>query len=302
FKLLEADEPPSGATAGGPERRLSDDRVQATGDYVMGSLRLETKAQWQRHSLVEVSDTGTGPTGTPFEGTAFDLLLNTTSLDVLAHHGAGSALRGTVGVSGLYQTNDTRGPIPLVPDARVRSAAGFAFEQATRGRWSALAGGRVDVRRLTADGNATLALAPQQRDYTAWSGDVGVVYRPIETVALAANAGRAWRAPTLFGLFPNGPHLGGAGSPRSRGAVRHPADAAQSARRADRGIHAPQPRSGPRAAAVGARHPDRLRGAQHREYGVPQLPQPVQGIRARSGAEPGAAVVARRSSAQGGRS
>src|SRR6184192_4719515 len=208
FKLLEADEPPSGATAGGPERRLSDDRVQATGDYVMGSLRLETKAQWQRHSLIEVSDTGTGPTGAPLEGTAFDLLLNTTSLDLLAHHGAGSALRGTVGVSGLYQTNDTRGPIPLVPDARVRSAAGFAFEQATRGRWSALAGGRVDVRRLTADGNATLALAPQQRDYTAWSGDVGVVYRPIETVALAANAGRAWRAPTLFELFSNGPHLG----------------------------------------------------------------------------------------------
>src|SRR5947208_2321697 len=87
FKLLEADEPPSGATAGGPERRLSDDRVPATGDYVMGSLRLETTAQWQSHSL-------------------------------------------------------------------------------------------------------------------------GVVYRPIETVALAANAGRAWRAPTLFELFSNGPHLG----------------------------------------------------------------------------------------------
>src|SRR5439155_163686 len=44
--------------------------------------------------------------------------------------------------------------------------------------------------------------------------------------------------------------LGGAGSPRSRGAVRHPADAAQSARRADRRIHAPQPRSGPRAGAA----------------------------------------------------
>ncbi|PYP18686.1 MAG: hypothetical protein DMD52_01340 [Gemmatimonadetes bacterium] len=208
FKLLEADEPPSGASAGGPERKLSDDRVQATADYRVGSLRLETKAQWQRHSLVEVSDTGTSPMGAPLEGTAFDLLLNTTSLDVLAHHGAGSTVRGTVGVSGLYQTNDTRGPIPLVPDARVRSAAGFVLEQVTRGRWSALAGGRVDVRRLTADGNATLALAPQRRDYTAWSGDVGLVYRPIETVALAANAGRAWRAPTLFELFSNGPHLG----------------------------------------------------------------------------------------------
>src|SRR2546427_6366258 len=209
FKLLEADEPASGAE-GGRERKLSDDRVQATGDYLVGPLRLETKAQWQRHSLVEVSDTGTGPTGAPLEATAFDLLLNTTSLDVLAHHGAGSAVRGTVGVSGLYQTNDTRGPIPLVPDARARSAAAFVFEQATHGRWSALAGGRIDVRRLTADGNATLALAPQQRDYTAWSGDAGLVYRPIEAVSLAANVGRAWRGPPLFGLVSEGPPLGGA--------------------------------------------------------------------------------------------
>src|SRR5439155_2958567 len=207
FKLLEADEPPSGE-AGGPERKLSDDRVQATGDYLVGPLRLETKAQWQRHSLIEVSDTGTGPTGAPLEGTAFDLLLNTTSFDLLAHHRAGSAIRGTVGISGLRQTNATRGPIPLVPDARVRSAATFVFEQGTLGRWSVLAGGRVDLRRLTADSNATLTLAPQQRDYTAGSGDAGLVYRPVETLALTANVGRAWRAPTLFELFSNGPHLG----------------------------------------------------------------------------------------------
>src|SRR5437879_9728012 len=118
-----ADQPPGGGSGGGPERKLSDDRVQATADYRVGSLRLETKAQWQRHSLVEVSDTGTSPMGAPLEGTAFDLLLNTTSLDVLAHHGAGSTGRGTVGVSGLYQTKDTRRPSPPVPDPRVRWAA-----------------------------------------------------------------------------------------------------------------------------------------------------------------------------------
>src|SRR2546425_5937236 len=37
--------------------------------------------------------------------------------------------------SGVYQTNDTRGPIALVPDARVHAAAGFVVEQATLGRW-----------------------------------------------------------------------------------------------------------------------------------------------------------------------
>ena len=96
---------------------MSDDRVQVAGDYLLGSVRLETKAQWQRHSLIEVSDTGTSPSGAPLEGTAFDLLLNTLTVDVLAHHTAGPRVRGTLGASGFYQTNDTRGRIPLVPAA-----------------------------------------------------------------------------------------------------------------------------------------------------------------------------------------
>src|SRR2546427_12370662 len=114
-------------------------------------MRVETKAQWQRHSLIEVSDTGTSLSGAPLEGTAVDLLLSTLAVGVLAHHTVGTRVRGTLGASGFYQTNDTRGRIPLVPDARARSAAVFAFEEAGLGRVSVLAGGRVDRRRLTAD-------------------------------------------------------------------------------------------------------------------------------------------------------
>ncbi|HET7296752.1 MAG TPA: TonB-dependent receptor [Gemmatimonadales bacterium] len=206
FKLLEAGGPASGET-GGPERKLSDNRVQLVGDYLLSGVRLETKAQWQRHSLIEVSDTGVSPGGEPLEGTAFDLLLNTFSFDVLAHHTAGARVTGTLGVSGLAQSNDTRGRIPLVPDARVRTGAVFAFEQAALGRVSLLAGARLDVRRLTADSNTTLGLSSQTRDYTAFAGNVGLVYRA-GAAALTANLGRAWRAPTLFELFSNGPHLG----------------------------------------------------------------------------------------------
>ncbi|PYP10970.1 MAG: hypothetical protein DMD56_07785, partial [Gemmatimonadetes bacterium] len=207
FKLLEAEGPASGE-AGGPERKLSDDRVQVAGDYLLGGVRLETKAQWQRHSLIEVSDTGTSPSGAPLEGTAFDLLLNTLTVDVLAHHTAGSRVRGTLGASGFYQTNDTRGRIPLVPAARAGAAAVFDFVEVGLGRVSVLAGGRVDVRRLAADANAALGRSDETRDYTALSGTLGVVYRPAAAVALTANLGRAWRAPTLFELFANGPHLG----------------------------------------------------------------------------------------------
>jgi len=196
FKLLEANGPDTAsAEQGGPERKLADERVQVKGERVAGAWRLVAQGQFQRHSLIEVS--------------AFNLLLQTASLDLLAHHGA-SALQGTLGVSAVGQWNDASGRIPLVPDARLASAAAFAFEQLplAGGRWSLLAGARVDARRLSADADTSLGMGAQTRNATAWSGDLGVVWRPVTAVAVSANLGRAWRAPTLFELFANGPHLG----------------------------------------------------------------------------------------------
>src|SRR2546427_132315 len=83
-----------------------------------------------------------GGGGAVGESTAFDLLLQTTAVDLLAQHAAGERLRGTLGISGLAQWNDARGRIPLVPDARVTSAAAFASEQLALGKWSLLAGAR----------------------------------------------------------------------------------------------------------------------------------------------------------------
>jgi len=211
FKLLEANGPDtSSAEEGGPERKLGDERLQVRGERVAGSWRLVAQGQFQRHSLIEVSDdTVPGGGGSPTESEAFNLLLQTASLDLLAHHGTG-ALRGTIGVSGVGQWNDASGRIPLVPDARIASGAVFAFEQLTLagGRWSVVAGGRVDARRLNADADTALAMTAQTRNRAAWSGDLGIVFRPAADVAVSANVGRAWRAPTLFELFSNGPHLG----------------------------------------------------------------------------------------------
>lgn len=213
FKLLEANGPDTASTAeGGPERKLGDERLQVRGERVTGSWRLVAQGQVQRHSLIEVSDDtvpGGGGGGSQTETEAFNLLLQTASLDLLAHHGSG-ALRGILGLSGVGQWHDASGRIPLVPDASIASGAAFAFEQLAiaGGRWSLLAGARVDARRLNADADTALALTAQTRNATAWSGDLGIVFRPAADVAVSANVGRAWRAPTLFELFSHGPHLG----------------------------------------------------------------------------------------------
>jgi outer membrane receptor protein involved in Fe transport len=211
FKLLEANGPDTtGTEQGGPERKLGDERLQVRAERAAGAWRFVAQGQFQNHSLIELSDdTVPGGGGSQTETEAFNLLLQTASLDLLAQHGTG-ALRGTLGLSGVGQWNDASGRIPLVPDAWIASGAVFAFEQLALagGRWSLLAGARVDARRLNADADTALAMTAQTRRATAWSGDFGIVFRPAADVALSANVGRAWRAPTLFELFSNGPHLG----------------------------------------------------------------------------------------------
>ncbi|HEX7879164.1 MAG TPA: TonB-dependent receptor, partial [Candidatus Eisenbacteria bacterium] len=127
FKLLEGGGPPPGQEEGeeeGPERKSSDDRVQFNGNLLAGSTRFEAKAQWQAHSLIELSDEflpeGEGApslhadrhestilapatAAEKREMEAFNLLLHTTTLDLMAHHRLGSNINGTAGVTGFLQ-------------------------------------------------------------------------------------------------------------------------------------------------------------------------------------------------------
>src|SRR5437867_9044451 len=105
FKLLEANALPE--EQGGPERKAGDERVQITGQRPWADWRLEAKAQVQRHSLIELAD---DPTGT--ESEAFNLLLQTGSLDLLLHHGG-----TTFGIATVGQNNKASGREPIVPDA-----------------------------------------------------------------------------------------------------------------------------------------------------------------------------------------
>jgi len=198
FKLLEANALPG--EAGGPERKAGDERLQIAAQKPWGDWRLEAKGQLQRHSLIEVSDDSTGT-----ESEAFNLLLQTGSLDLLLHRGG-----LTFGITTVGQTNDASGREPIVPNANTVSGAAFAFDQWTpgSGKWTFLAGVRADARRLHADRDDSLGVAEQNRNSQAWSGNAGVVFTPTSGLALSLNVGRAWRAPTLFELFANGPHIG----------------------------------------------------------------------------------------------
>ncbi len=212
FHLLEPTGPEVGDPNGGPVRQVMDDRLQATNNHLFGGLRLETKAQFQRHSLAEVSDDCVPAPGQTTctkvkDQQAFGLVLNTGTLDVLAHHAVGDVLTGTIGVSGTAQASSSSGPIFLVPSATINSAAAFAFEQLAAGPVTFVGGVRGDTRHLSSDAQAEISRPADSRSWSATSADGGVVYHPIAGLAVVANYGTGWRAPTLFDLYANGPNL-----------------------------------------------------------------------------------------------
>ncbi|SOD03383.1 iron complex outermembrane recepter protein/hemoglobin/transferrin/lactoferrin receptor protein [bacterium JGI 053] len=225
FKLLEADGPVVGPAAdrlggvaalqaeeeeGGPERKLSDDRVQLSGNFPLPGVRIEARAQLQRHVLQEVADElPLTVDAAGAESVQFDLLLNTFTADVLAHLAPAGFGQATLGVSGLAQRNDSRGPELLVPDASIRSGGAFAVWQNDFGPLRLMAGARVDHRALTARDVPSLDLvADDDRDWTAVSWNAGGVLGVGGGLALTASVGRSWRAPTLFELYANGPRIG----------------------------------------------------------------------------------------------
>ena len=212
FHLLEATGPETGDPEGGPVRQTLDDRLQVTNDYVTHGLRFETKAQFQRHSLTEVSDDCVPvPPATTCQKVkdqqAFGLVLNTGLVDAMMHHGGGDGISGTLGVSGMYQSSTSSGPIFIVPSATINSVAAFALEQFKTGPVAFLAGGRVDARNLSSDAQSEISRVADSQSWSAASGDVGVVVHLTPQLSALANAATGWRAPTLFDLYANGQNL-----------------------------------------------------------------------------------------------
>lgn len=210
FKLLESGGPSTGPTGqpeeGGPERKTDDERVEASANLPWGGSIVETRLQFQRHWLSELADEpGVGAVPGQ-EVTVFDLTLNTLTGEALLRHDLGSRVHGTAGVTGAIQHNATAGIVPVIPPANIGTGGLFAFETLNLGALDLQGGARVDLRSVSAD--AVDSLAGGNADYTAFSGSAGAVLHVGSGLSFTANVGRAWRAPTLFELFSNGPRLG----------------------------------------------------------------------------------------------
>ncbi len=198
---LEIHENPAENPQATPYQRVLHDKIHMSARLPMSKLRLEADLAWQRNHRREFEAADAG-------APELELLLNTGTVDVKAHHYPIGPLFGTVGFSYMLQGNETLAEEVLIPAFTQRNFALFLFEELSLNRLSLSAGLRVDRRLLEIGRDNGLGLPEQERTYQEVSGLFGLVWRFAGPVALAVNIGRAWRAPTAFELFVDGVHEG----------------------------------------------------------------------------------------------
>jgi iron complex outermembrane receptor protein len=198
---VEIHEDPAEEPGATPFQRIAADRVQLAGSLPIGASHADVNLGYERNRRREFEEEGA-------TDVALGLLSRTYNADIRLHHPPVGGVAGIVGISGLRNEFDKFGEETLIPGNSYNNVGVYAFEQAEHGRWHFAIGGRFDHRRLRVEDDPELGVVAQQRTYNSVTGNLGVLYRVAEPVALVLNVGRGYRSPTAFDLFSNGVHEG----------------------------------------------------------------------------------------------
>jgi iron complex outermembrane receptor protein len=139
---------------------------------------------------------------------AFDLSLFTHTADLKFRHQPVGKFSGSIGLSGIGQTNVRKGSGFLIPNFRAYGGGVFLIENWSNDVLTLEAGARYDYqwRRVFAVESKGI----ERGDYTfnSLTFVTGFSYQFADTWSLSSNLGTAWRPPGVNEQFSNGVHHG----------------------------------------------------------------------------------------------
>lgn len=124
------------------------------------------------------------------------------------NHRQFGALTGTFGVRGEHRDYSAAGEEALAPATTQASFSAFLYEELTFRHASIQFGGRLDDTSFDPDGAAIERPDLPQRDFTNFSGSIGLLGYARDDLTVALNLARAARNPSLEELYNRGPHAG----------------------------------------------------------------------------------------------
>jgi iron complex outermembrane receptor protein len=189
-----------GETTLNPRRHRLDFRGERRAiDSFIDGIKFQGAYRDYAHDEIE----GSGEIATSFEN-------ETWEGELFLHHRPAGRLQGTWGLWLLDRDYSSAGEEALAPPTSQRSLAGFLYEELEFRHVSLQFGGRLDHTTFDPDGAAVDRPDLPARDFTEFSGSVGVLgyLREAHDLTLAVNFARAARNPSLEELYNLGPHAG----------------------------------------------------------------------------------------------
>lgn len=140
---------------------------------------------------------------------ALSFILQTVTGELNWEHSFHKKIKGSIGASGLYQTNRWDG-FYFIPNFRNVTGGIYWFENLKLGHWDFEAGFRYDVASLQAFMYVNNIYQKPSFTYHNVSANAGCIYHLNDHFTARINYGLAWRPPHVSELFSNGLHHGSA--------------------------------------------------------------------------------------------
>ena len=175
-------------------------------------------------SISHTLNTRKTATNTPYEemqsveGTNLylDMQVQRTDAKLALVHPEFGVFDGEIGIEG-YDKKQTLKEGTLAPSADEKGFALYIFEEADIGKWVFQAGLRTDTRKIEVplDGENTYFVTNgffdstnNSKSFSATAASLGLTYKITDTLNLATNLSRGFRAPSIFELYAGGLHGG----------------------------------------------------------------------------------------------
>ncbi len=196
-------------TIDNPKQRVLHDRFSVKSFYSLApEYHLEGQYGFQQNLRKEFDAHRPFGSEVPTDRPAFELQLQTHSLDLKLRHGPHGNHYGVIGWSGMRQTNINGATGFLIPNFKAYTGGLYARETILLGRWTIDTGARFDIRRMTAFPLIDRQFETRQHNYSNLSAVVGLLYQLTDHWSLGMHVGSAWRPPGVNELYSDGVHHG----------------------------------------------------------------------------------------------
>ncbi len=184
-----------------PRQRVISGRGRVEGQFPVGTSHIDALLTYERNKRSEYETATTDEVAT-------GLYSQTLLTDVKLHKTVSSKVAGAAGVTALTNWFQKYGEETLIPENRSTSAGAYGFVQSDLGAWHLSGGLRFDYRHLDVDADSVLGNPAGVQTWTSIVGNLGVLYRASQPIALVLNIGSGYRAPSAYDLYANGVHEG----------------------------------------------------------------------------------------------